>query len=291
AVLVELAALLLVKRPVVFGAVAGALIGTVGFATEYAWTQVAFKLPWTPDILVEGLLLSTLVGVGAGAAGALLAVGLQGRLPSVAVSRAVPGLAVLALGLALFLGLKTAEPDGTRVTVAMAGDGNATVRFEPDRRASDSAWVTVTAWQGGGLHVDHLERQADGAYRTTEPIPMGGNWKSLLRVHDGSVLAAVPIDLPEDAAIPAPAIPAGDGFTRPLQEEITIMQRERKQDVAGWLWPAAATLVLALYLAFLAALAWGVGRIGRAQEEQREDTQPPATERTERFRGATPVGA
>ena len=291
AVLVELAALLLVKRPVVFGAVAGALIGTVGFATEYAWTQVAFKLPWTPDILVEGLLLSTLVGVGAGATGALLAVGLQGRLPSVAVSRAVPGLAVLALGLALFLGLKTAEPDGTRVTVAMAGDGNATVRFEPDRRASDSAWVTVTAWQGGGLHVDHLERQADGAYRTTEPIPMGGNWKSLLRVHDGSVLAAVPVDLPEDAAIPAPAIPAGDGFTRPLQEEITIMQRERKQDVAGWLWPAAATLVLALYLAFLAALAWGVGRIGRAQEEQREDTQPPATERTERFRGATPVGA
>ena len=174
--------------------------------------------------------------------------------------------------------------------------GDADVAHWPDplriSTPADGSQVRVvrrclTRW----LHGDHLERQADGTYRTTEPIPMGGNWKSLLRLHDGRELAAVPIDLPEDAAIPAPAIPAGQGFTRPLQEEITIMQRERKQDVAGWLWPAAATLVLALYLAFLAALAGGVGRSGRAQEEQREDTQPPATERTERFRGATPVGA
>ena len=292
ALVVEVAALALARRPVVLGAVAGAGIGTIGFATEYAWTQVAFKLPWTPDILAEGLLLSTLVGTGAGAVGALLALGLRGRLPSVAISRAVPGLAVLALGFALFVGLQTSQPDDTRVQVAMQGDGNAVVRIDPDRDAGDAAWITVTAWQGGGLHVDHLERQADGTYRTTEPIPMGGNWKSLLRIHDGRELAAVPIDLPEDAAIPAPAIPAGDGFTRPLQEEITIMQRERKQDVAPWLWPAAAAIVLALYLAFLAALAWGVGRIGRAQQRRSSGTQPPAV-REERFVAdrATPVGA
>jgi hypothetical protein len=292
ALIVELVALFLVRRPVVFGAAAGALIGTVGFATEYAWTQVAFKLPWTSDIVVEGVLLSTLVGTGAGAVGALLAVGLQGRLPSVAVSRAVPGLAVLALGLALFLGLQTAEPDQTRVNLAMQDDGNAVVRIDPDRDVDETAWITVTAWQGGGLHVDHLERQGDRTYRTTEPIPVGGNWKSLLRIHDGRELAAVPIDLPEDAAIPAPAVPVRDGFTRPLQEEITIMQRERKQDVAPWLWPAAASIVLALYLAFLAALTWGVGRIGRAQEEQ-GGSEPPAEERAERFAPgrATPVGA
>ena len=291
AVAVELAALVLVRRPVVFGAVAGALVGTVGFASEYAWTQVAFKLPWTPDVLAEGLLLSTLVGVGAGATGALLALGLQGRLPSVAVSRAVPGLTLLALGLALFLGLQTSQPQDQRVQVAMQDDGNATVRFEPARPDDETAWITVTAWQGGGLHVDHLDKQADGSYRTTEPIPMGGNWKSLLRVHDGRELAAVPIDLPEDAAIPAERIPAGDGFTRPLQEEITIMQRERKQDVASWLWPAAASLVLFLYVAFLGALAWGVGRIGRAQEE-RGGAEPPAEAREERFTPSrvTPLG-
>jgi hypothetical protein len=185
----------------------------------------------------------------------------------------------------------TTKPGDTKVTVAMQSDGNATVTFDPPRDAGDAvSWLNVTAWQGGEkLHVDHLERQADGTYTTTEPIPMGGTGKSLLRLHDGRELAAVPIDLPEDAAIPAPAIPANDGFTRPLQEEITIMQRERKQDVAGWLWPAAATLVLTLYLVFLAALAWGVGRVGRAQEDERSDDAPPQ-EREPRF-SAAPVGA
>jgi hypothetical protein len=297
AVAVEVAALALARRnAVVFGAVAGALIGTVGFATEYAWTQFAFRLPWTPDILVEGVLLGTATGIGAGAVGALLALGLKGQLPSRNVARAVPAAAVVTLGVCLLLGLSTTKPEGTQVAVAMQPDGNAVVRFDPDRDADKASWIQVTAWQGETkLHIDHLERQADGSYRTTEPIPMGGNWKSLLRVHDGRELAAVPIDLPADAAIPAKRIPAGDGFTRPLQEEITIMQRERKQDVAGWLWPAAATLVLAIYLAFLIALAWGVGRIGRAQEERGESGDGGAgtsSERTGRFSGsAAPVGA
>jgi hypothetical protein len=293
AVAIELAALFLIKRPLVLGAVGGALIGTVGFATEYAWTQVAFKLPWTTDILVEGLLMATAAGIAAGAVGALLALGLKGALPSAQVARAVPALAVVVVGIALANGLVTSAPDGTRATVAIAPDKNATVRFDPPVDADKAAWVQVTAWQGEQkLHVDHLVEQADGTYRTTKPIPMGGNWKSLLRVHDGRLLAAVPVDLPEDKAIPAKAIPAGDGFTRPVQEEIVLMQRERKQDVAGWLWPAAATVVLALYLAFFAALAWGVGRLGRAQEDARSGEPPRGRRAEERFTsGPQPVAA
>ena len=294
AVAVELAALVLIKRPMLFGAVAGGLIGSVGFATEYAWTQVAFKLPWTTDILAEGLLMSTAAGIAAGSVGALLALGLQGRLPSVQVARTVPLLAVLVLGLTVANGLATSKPDGTKATIAMQPDGNATVRFEPPIDADRAAWVQVTAWQGEQkLHVDHLAKQADGTYATTKPIPMGGNWKSLLRIHDGRLLAAVPVDLPEDKAIPAKGIPAGSGFTRPVQEEIELMQRERKKDVAGWLWPAAAITVLSLYLAFFAALAWGVGRLGRGQEDEGGDGAPPAAEDREgRFTGATrPVTA
>src|SRR4051812_23364254 len=56
AILVELLALAvpLVRRPLAFGAVAGVLIGTVGFATEYGWSHVRATLPWGTDILVEG---------------------------------------------------------------------------------------------------------------------------------------------------------------------------------------------------------------------------------------------
>lgn len=68
AVLVELAALVLVRRPLWFGLVGGALIGTVGFAAEYAWTQVAMPLPWTPDMVVEGVAMAVAGGVAGGLA-------------------------------------------------------------------------------------------------------------------------------------------------------------------------------------------------------------------------------
>ena len=79
AVCVELAALLLARRPLALGVVSGVLIGTAGFAAEYAWTQVAFTLPWTPDILVEGVLMAVAGGVAGGVAGALLALGPAGQ--------------------------------------------------------------------------------------------------------------------------------------------------------------------------------------------------------------------
>src|SRR3712207_3473879 len=52
-VAVELAGLALARRPLPFAVVSGVLIGTVGFATEYAWTNAIFPLPWRPDLLPE----------------------------------------------------------------------------------------------------------------------------------------------------------------------------------------------------------------------------------------------
>ncbi|HEX2315463.1 MAG TPA: hypothetical protein VHJ17_17095, partial [Thermomonospora sp.] len=96
AVCVELAALLLARRPLLLGAVAGLLIGTAGFAAEAAWTHLAFRLPWTADLAVEGALMATTGGVAGGLAGALLALGLQGRLPRPALARTVFAAALLA---------------------------------------------------------------------------------------------------------------------------------------------------------------------------------------------------
>src|SRR4051812_25928551 len=57
ALLVEGAALGLARRPLALGATAGLLCGTIGFAAEYGWTQIAMRLPWTADILPEGVVL------------------------------------------------------------------------------------------------------------------------------------------------------------------------------------------------------------------------------------------
>jgi hypothetical protein len=285
AVCVEAVAFALARRPVAFGAVGGLLAGTVGFATEWAWSHAVMRLPWEAGLMPEGLITSIVAGTAGGVVGALLALGLRGELPRPAVARALSLGSLVAVGAVVAAGLLTSTVQGrTSITTTAAGPGevNATVRVEPTSLTEDAKWVTVTAWQGGGLVVDRLERVAEGVYRTTSPIPVSGNWKTLVRVHTGGdALAAAPIFMPEDKVIPAPEIPARPQVTRRLGEEKPLLQRELKQDVAPWLWPAANILVLALYLAFLGSLAWGVARIARRDPRQKEE--PPPSTRTGRF--------
>jgi len=272
AVLVELVAVALVRRPLAFGVAAGALVGTLGFATEYAWSQVAMRLPWTPDLLPEGLVLSLAGGLAGGIVGALLATGLRTELPRPAVARGGLAVAGLLVAACVVAGLQARVPGDVRAQVELTEtrggeqrEATAVVRIDPASAASDTAWLTATAWQGGGLVVDRLERVGDGVFRSTRPLPVHGDWKTLIRLHDGRDLAAVPVFLPEDPAIPAPEIPAPQRLERAFVAEIDLLQRERKDDVAGWVWVAASAVVLALYVVFLGALAWGVGRLARSR--------------------------
>jgi hypothetical protein len=288
ALLVELAALALVRRPLVLGAVSGVLIGTLGFAAEYAWTQATYKLPWTPDLLPEGVVIAVAGGVAGGTVGALLALGLRGRLPRPAVARTAIGLAGLVVAACVAVPLATSSvPEGVRAQVELTEvrggpetrEAQATVRVTPPAAAESAKWLTITSWQGGGLHVDRLERVGAGVFRTTEPMPLHGDWKTLVRLHNGTDLTAAPLFLPADPAIPAPEIPATARIDRPFVAEIDLLQRERKDDQPGWLWAAASAVVLALYVAFLAALAWGVGRLSRRWDA---DVPPAGEDRAQR---------
>jgi hypothetical protein len=280
ALCVELAALLLARRPLVLGAVGGLLVGTAGFAAEYAWTQLAFRLPWTPDILIEGTLMAVAGGVAGGIAGALLVLGLQSRLPRPAVARPLFIGVLLVLGTAVANGLVTTVPDGVRaeitltevVTPAPFRTAQAVVRITP--AAARPSWLTITSWQGGGLYVNHLVPVGDGSYRTTEPMPLSGNWKTLVRLHDGRSIAAVPIYLPADAVLGKPEIPAPPQFSRDAINETLLLQRERKEGVPSWLWTTASAVVLVCGLLLVLALSWGVSRVSRAaQPAARSDTE------------------
>jgi hypothetical protein len=46
--------------------------------------------------------------------------------------------------------------------------------------------------------------------------------------------------------------------------DTTLMQRERKRNVAGWLWSTATTLVLAIIAVLLAIIGWGLNRVAGA---------------------------
>ena len=84
-----------------------------------------------------------------------------------------------------------------------------------------------------------------------------------MRLHKDRALLGLPVRANEDKAIPAPAIEAESQFTREFADETEFLQRELKDDVPGWLWPAASLLVLALSLAFVVSLAWGLGRVSQ----------------------------
>src|SRR3954451_21276091 len=97
--LVELAAWRLgTDKPLRLGLVAGALIGTVGFAAEYAWTHIWMPIPWPSSLVGEMLPLALLAAVGAGVLGAY--VGGTLRDPNI-VPRIGPASAVVAAAIAL----------------------------------------------------------------------------------------------------------------------------------------------------------------------------------------------
>ena len=270
ALLVELA-FLLRGSLLVRGALAGLLCGTLGFAAEYGWSHVAMPLPWTASLLPEAVPTALVAGVAGGALGALLGGALIARMPSRETRRRVGALAGAALVAVGANALWTSEPQGLRATVTLepSGGGEATVvaAFERPGVARDAEWLTVTAWQGGGILVRHLREVRPGVWRSAGPVPLGGAWKTSLRFHDGRTLAALPLHLPADAAVPFPGVRRPREFTASFVPDVEVMQTERRDYVPGWLWTPAAALMLALCALFSISIAFGIARAA--------DVEPP----------------
>jgi hypothetical protein len=152
----------------------------------------------------------------------------------------------------------------------------ATIHLAPADAAAGAEWLNVTGWQGGGSVIDRLRPTGPGTYATTEPIPVWGNWKTTLRLQRGRAVLGLPIFLPRDPAIPVGQISAPARFTRTFVFDKKNLQREQKPGVASWLWTAAYLVVLALALALLGAIAWGLRRVERRLGPSGDDPPKPA---------------
>jgi hypothetical protein len=155
----------------------------------------------------------------------------------------------------------------------------ATVRLNPPDVADGASWVRGIAWQGGGLVGFDLDRIGEEVYRTPDPLPVYGDWKAALRIQNGHTLLGVGIYAPADPAIPVAKAPAPPQFTRPLEADRQLLQRERKRDVPGWLWTAASLVVLALTLSFLVLLAFGLSRYARGPRRAGPEPAEPTGRR------------
>jgi hypothetical protein len=291
ALVVELLALTpLVKRPLIFGAVGGLGVGTVGLWLESLWIGAVYHYPWPTSMWGEALAMAVPVAICMGLCGALLGMVLTGqRLPRPSLNIAVIVLTVLVIGGAVANGLRTEVPENANANVTLTELPSATgkrmvsadVQITPaDLISDDPEWVSILAWQGGiandrGLVIDRLKKVGPGHYLSTQPIPVWGSWKTLLRVQDGRTMAAVPIFLPADPGIGAKELPAQASMTREFVREITVLQRERNLTHPAWLFNVASLVVLFCTLVLIAALTWGAGRINGRELLAGSQPAPP----------------
>jgi hypothetical protein len=293
ALVVELLALTpLLKRPILFGLVSGLGIATVGMWLESLWIGAVYHFPLPSSIWPEALSMAVPVAVLTGACGAMVGMVLTNQqLPRRAISAGLVVLTVLAIGGATANGLRYEVPQNANATITLTDAPNigdqrmatADIRINPpDLVSADPNWVSVLGWQGGlanqrGIFVDNLERVGPGHYRSTRPMPVSGKWKTLLRVHDGRLLTAVPIYLQGDPGIGAKEVPAEASMTRPFVGELTILQRERNPDVPQSLWLVGCLVVLFCTLTLIGGLSWGAGRLNRAEPTgAKPELQPSA---------------
>ncbi|ORV19157.1 hypothetical protein [Mycobacterium celatum] len=297
AVVVELLALTpLIRRPILFGAVAGLAVGTIGLWLESLWIGAVYHYPWPVSLWGQALTMAAPAAVLTGTCGAMLGMVLTGqRLPGRGIGIAVVALTVLVIGGAVANGLHIRVPQHDTATITLTDVPSppgqrmvaADVQINPPTLVSDHPdWLTILSWQGRmqhhrGLYIDRLDKVGPGHYTTTQPVPVWGSWKTLLRIQDGYTMTAVPIYAPADDAIPAPEIPALGTSTRPFVLEVSILQRERDPNVPAWLFTAGGIVVLIFTLMVISALTWGAGRINAADtaptqpEEAAADRSPP----------------
>jgi hypothetical protein len=285
ALCVEAAALLVAtRRPLAFGLTAGALIGTVGLAAEWGWSQVWMPLPWSVGILPETIALGLAMAVAASVLGAWIGARLSAddlpysqtsHLRPFAVTAAVAIFAMLAVP------LFTKTESDVSATVALTTvqsapkrTVNATVKLTPRNAADHANWLTITSWQGGGqLIADRLKRVSEGVYRTTRPVPVYGDWKTMIRLAEGRSIAGLPIYAPEDRAIPVAGVAAPARFQRDFLSDHELLQRESKTQDSTITYAAYGT-VLTIALGLLGLLAWGLHRVGTTAGRKRDTPMP-----------------
>ena len=275
------------RSPVVNGAIAGALIGTIGLAAEWTWSHIWMPIPWNDSLLPEAAIAGFLTAVAAGVVGGFIGGSLVGRSGAL-ISRedgarltsgdrraALAGGLVLLAVIGWALPLSTSGPERAQVAVKDIQSGSrrtvaATIKLDPPGSVKDPEFMNITAWQGGRTRVlDPLEKVGPDVYRTTKPIPVYGSWKSTLRMQQGDALISMPIFLPEDRAIPAKEVPAKASFTRGFLADKKVLQREQKAGVPGFLTLSAYLTVLAIALSLIALIAWSLLRVDRGEARSR----------------------
>jgi hypothetical protein len=261
-------------RPLVSALVTGALLGTVGLATEWGFSHVWGREPWQPGML-PGMWVALLAALGGAVVGRALGDIVVGRRTSLRAPALTLAAATVVVALVVPLprhGVGATAVVTTTPTAAAqpAVDryGRASLlqpvqvglRLTPAEALDHADLLWVIAWQGGGKVTEPLIADGGGVYHTAGSVPTGGAWKTIVLVADRDVLAAVPVSMPADLDYGQGAIPVAPSRSAPLNPASVLLTSESH---AGDAWPAVVAYsglagitglwMLCLVAAFLAS--------------------------------------
>jgi hypothetical protein len=249
---------------------AGAGVGTLGLAEMWAFSQVWAHHPWQVRLL-PAMGLAALAAVAAAVLG-----GTFGRIvdhrPS-GLARGAVLAAFAGLLVAVIVPLPRATPDAVvRVETAPAGEGlvDVAVTVDPPEAVARADRWEVFAWQGMGRANEPLVEVAEGRYVTESPVPVGGTWKTMVRVADGRYLGAVAIAMPADPEYGQPEIPLQDVREQPFQFQDELMLREQQ---GGPAWPGivGGILIAAMIGGLLSTVIGGTVALDRRRRVRAGD--------------------
>ena len=256
ALCVEAVALLLgTRRTLRFALASGAAIGLVGLALEFMWVDASGWFDIRPSALaLPGTVLGLVAAVAAAVAGAGL--GRAWRHGPAEESDPMPGAALAIAGVAVIVALAIPLPRNV-------GDVDAVIRLQPEGErahvavellpadaADEAVSFGIMSWQGGGRAWSELKEVGPGRYESEKPVPVTGNWKSMVSLNRGSQVMAAAVYMPADEEIGASAVPALPERRVEFQRNTSVLLREAKDGPA---WPAMASyagvgLVTALWV-------------------------------------------
>jgi hypothetical protein len=291
AAVVEVAALAFARRPLHFAFAAGAGIATVGFAAEYGLSHLWMAHPWPASMLAAALPLALAAGVGGAILGARISQSLALEGSERAALPPIPAQAVVAAGVAVLVALAVPLPrtggDGTRAALVPRPAGPAAVdlavTLDPPRAARGAQWFEVLSWQGRTpgrtRQIAQLRATGPGRLAADRPIPVGGNWKSMVRLARGSHLMGMPVYLPPSPQASRAGVPVA-ARSGVMTADTFLLQREATGG-PGWLQAVAYAVLAAMVAVWLALVAWALGlaepRDGvRARARLRRAWPPPA---------------
>ena len=232
--------------------------------------------PWPAELLPEAIVFGLLAAVAGAVIGAFIGDSFENEPGRDGVRHLPAKVAFGALVVAIFCLAYPAptSPPQARADVALDfverdGGRAAWVNIEPQPAAvaEDPIWFQVLAWQGrdwdrGGKVLTGFEEIEPGTYRSLEPVPVHGQWKAFVRLHNESYLVALPLYKPEDDAIPAEGVPATASFTRDFVPDKELLQREATTD-SPVLMKIGYAILLAIAAAWIGVFAWALLRLGR----------------------------